>query len=116
MEKGLTDQITTHLDRHDPYEIMRGVLLAPFSFTAMGTLMGVWRNPFFTKMTPVEGWELPSLFIRPLTFPWWKAAPAREFEGDRHDQAERSRYELRALHRCNRECDQGDRSNRKGFL
>ena len=60
---GLTNQLTAHFVRHDPNRIIRGILIAAFSFAAMGTVTAVWRNPFFTRMTPIEGWELPSLFI-----------------------------------------------------
>ena len=59
----LTNQLTAHFVRHDPNRIIRGILIAAFSFAAMGTVTAVWRNPFFTRMTPIEGWELPSLFI-----------------------------------------------------
>lgn len=59
----LTNQLTAHLDRHDPHKIIRGILFATISFAAMGTITAVWRNPFFTRMTPIEGWELPFLFF-----------------------------------------------------
>lgn len=60
---GLTNQLSTHFARHDPHKIIRGILIATFSFAAMGTITAVWRNPFFTRMTPIEGWEFPSLLI-----------------------------------------------------
>ena len=63
MEMGMTNQLAAHFDRHDPHKIIRGILIATFSFAAMGTITAVWRNPFFTRMTPIEGWELPSLFM-----------------------------------------------------
>lgn len=63
MEMGLTNQLSTHFARHDPHKIIRGILIATFSFAAMGTITAVWGNPFFTRMTPIEGWELPSLFM-----------------------------------------------------
>lgn len=63
MEMGLTNQLAAHFARHDPHEIIRGILIATFSFAAMGTITPVWRNPFFTRMTPIEGWELQSLFM-----------------------------------------------------
>lgn len=60
---GLTRQLAAHLDRYDPQKIIRGILFGALSFAAMGTITAVWRNPIFTRMTPIEGWELPSLFI-----------------------------------------------------
>lgn len=63
MEMGLTNQLAAHFARHDPHKIIRGILIATFSFAAMGTITAVWRNPFFTRMTPIEGWELQSLFM-----------------------------------------------------
>jgi hypothetical protein len=62
------EMISTHLrstiiDRLDPHKIARGILFAIFSFTAMGTVTAVWHNPLFTRMTPIEGWELPYLLI-----------------------------------------------------
>jgi hypothetical protein len=61
MDMGLTNKIAAHVARHDPHGIIRGLLFATFSFAAMGTVTAVWWNPFFTRMTPIEGWELPSL-------------------------------------------------------
>jgi ribosomal protein S27E len=63
MEMGLTNQLAAHFARHDPHKIIRGILIAAFSFVAMGTVTAVWRNPYFTRMTPIEGWEFPSLLI-----------------------------------------------------
>jgi peptidoglycan/LPS O-acetylase OafA/YrhL len=63
MEMGLTNQLAAHFARHDPHKIIRVILIAAFSFVAMGTVTAVWRNPFFTRMTPIEGWELPSLLM-----------------------------------------------------
>ena len=59
----MTNQIAAHIARHDPHKIIRGILVAAFSFAAMGTITAVWSNPFFTRMTPIEGWEFPSLII-----------------------------------------------------
>ena len=59
----LTTQLAAHLVRHDPHKIIRGILFATLSFAAMGTVTAVWRNPFFTRMTPIEGWEFPSIFV-----------------------------------------------------
>ena len=59
----LANQLTAHLDCNDPHKIIRGILFGALSFAAIGIMTAVWRNPFFTRMTPIEGWELPSLFI-----------------------------------------------------
>ena len=59
----LTRQLAAHLDRHDTHKIIRGILFGAFSFAAMGTITAVCRNPIFTRITPIEGWEHPSLFI-----------------------------------------------------
>ncbi len=56
-------QRSTALNLLDPYRIVRGVLFAGLSFAGMGTITAVWHNPFFTRMTPIEGWEFPYLFI-----------------------------------------------------
>lgn len=63
MDKGPTNQIAAHIARHDPHKIIRGILFATLCFAAMGTITAVWRNLFFTRMTPIEGWEFPSLII-----------------------------------------------------
>ncbi|QCO55536.1 hypothetical protein EOK75_07090 [Pseudorhodobacter turbinis] len=56
-------QLSIYLDRVYPHKIVRGVLVAGLSFAVMGTITAVWHNPFFTRMTPTAGWELPYLFI-----------------------------------------------------
>jgi hypothetical protein len=59
---GPIGMLSVGVERLAPYRILRGILMALFSFAAVGTITAVWRNPFFARMTPIEGWELPSLF------------------------------------------------------
>ena len=63
MKMGLTNPVSAHFARHDPHKIICGILIAPFSFAAMGTVTAVWRNPVFSRMTPIKGGEFASLLI-----------------------------------------------------
>ena len=57
----LTENTAVFVDRIDPRRIGRGILVSLLTFGAIGTITAVWSNPFFTRMTPIGMWELPSL-------------------------------------------------------
>jgi threonine/homoserine/homoserine lactone efflux protein len=38
-------------------------MVAIVAFVALGTVSGVWTNPFFVRMTPTGSWELPALSL-----------------------------------------------------
>lgn len=44
-----------------PKRIAAGFAVAIISFVLLGTVATLWDNPFFTRMTPVGGWEIAML-------------------------------------------------------
>lgn len=55
--------LATSREPFDPHKIGDGIIVAGFSLAAIGTVTAVWANPFFTRMTPIGLWEIPSLLI-----------------------------------------------------
>lgn len=45
-----------------------GALVGVASFVALGTVAAVWENPFFIRMTPVQGFEIPLLAAMSILF------------------------------------------------
>lgn len=46
-----------------PPRLWRGLIVAAIGFVLIGTATALWQNPFFTRMTPVSFWELPSALL-----------------------------------------------------
>jgi hypothetical protein len=55
--------LPTAREPFDPHKIGDGIIVAGFSFAAIGTVTAVWANPVFTRMTPIGIWEIPSLVL-----------------------------------------------------
>ena len=55
--------VPTAREPFDPHKIGDGIIVAGFSFAAIGTVTTVWANPLFTRMTSVGIWEIPSLVL-----------------------------------------------------
>ncbi|WP_395021346.1 hypothetical protein [Dongia sp.] len=49
--------------------------VAIFTFAALGTITALWPNPFFIRMTPVSGAEIPVLGLQSLLFGLYIALP-----------------------------------------
>jgi hypothetical protein len=47
-------------------EISVSLLIAVGIFILVGTLTALWKNPFFTRMTPTSGYELFLLFFESI--------------------------------------------------
>lgn len=46
--------------------ILRAIAAALLSFAAIGTVTALWPNPLFTRMTPVQGFEVSLLLAQSL--------------------------------------------------
>lgn len=57
---------TEHLVRLQRGEYLMGLLAAAAIFMSVGTVTALWANPFFIRMTPTSGMELPLLGIEAL--------------------------------------------------
>jgi hypothetical protein len=55
-----------HLARLRRREYLLGLLAASAIFLSVGTVTALWPNPFFIRMTPTSGMELPLLAIEAL--------------------------------------------------
>ena len=42
---------------------LAGLIVAVVSFAGLGTISALWQNPFFIRMTPVDGWEIGLLAL-----------------------------------------------------
>jgi hypothetical protein len=47
-------------------EILQSLLIAVGVFILFGTVTALWRNPFFTRMTPVVGYEFVLLALESI--------------------------------------------------
>lgn len=52
-----------HITRN---RMLAGLGVAILAFGALGTVSALWNNPFFFRMTPVQGFEIPLLAILAL--------------------------------------------------
>ena len=55
-----------HLTRLQLTEYLLGLLAAGAIFLSVGTVTALWPNPFFIRMTPTSGMEIPFLGIEAL--------------------------------------------------
>ncbi len=44
-------------------KIVKGAFAALVSFSVLGTVSALWKNSFFTRMTPTGGWEIGLLAV-----------------------------------------------------
>lgn len=52
-----------HITRN---RMLAGLGVSILAFGALGTVSALWNNPFFFRMTPVQGFEIPLLAILAL--------------------------------------------------
>jgi len=51
------------LKEHSWRSSLAGLIIAVVSFAGLGAISTLWLNPFFIRMTPVDGWEIGLLAL-----------------------------------------------------